>query len=129
MGGAESGGSGRLPKTFKAFIQKYPVLGEAHQRVGHEVESLGPLDAKQCALVKIGISLGAGLESAVRSHVRRAREAGATKEEVEQAILLGMSTVGFPRTVAAWSWAQEQFARDENESSPSGGGASGGGAS
>jgi alkylhydroperoxidase/carboxymuconolactone decarboxylase family protein YurZ len=36
---------------------------------------------------------------------------GATKTEIEQAILLGMNTVGFPRTVAAWSWAQVQFER------------------
>jgi len=36
---------------------------------------------------------------------------GATAAEVEQAILLGMNTVGFPRTVAAWSWAKEQFDR------------------
>ena len=104
------------PKTFQRFVARYPVLGEAHQRVGREVESLGPLDARQCALVKIGISLGAGLESALRSHVRRALEAGATHEEVEQAILLGMNTVGFPRTVAAWSWAHEQFDRNAGES-------------
>lgn len=26
-------------------------------------------------------------------------------------ILLGMNTVGFPRTVTAWSWAHEQFRR------------------
>jgi len=102
----------KLPKTFKQFIQKYPVLGETHQRIGQTVEQLGPLDAKACALVKIGISLGGGLESALRSHVRRAIQAGATPQEVEQAILLGMNTVGFPRTVAAWSWAQAQFERD-----------------
>jgi len=100
------------PKTFRDFVARFPVLGEAHQRVGREVESLGPLDSKQCALIKIGISLGAGLESAVRSHVRRATGAGATHEEIEQAILLGMNTVGFPRTVAAWSWANQQFERD-----------------
>ncbi|MEX0655777.1 MAG: carboxymuconolactone decarboxylase family protein [Phycisphaeraceae bacterium] len=106
---------GKLPRTFKQFVSKYPVLGEAHQRVGKEVETLGPMDAKACALVKIGISLGAGLETAVRSHVRRAMEAGASEQEVEQAILLGMNTVGFPRTVAAWSWAQVQFERDRAE--------------
>ena len=71
----------------------------------------GPLDAKTLALIKIGICIGAGLESALRSHVRRAMQHGATPAEVEQAILLGMNTVGFPRTVAAWSWAQEQFKR------------------
>jgi alkylhydroperoxidase/carboxymuconolactone decarboxylase family protein YurZ len=47
--------------------------------------------------------------------VRRAIEAGATEAEVEQAIVLGMNTVGFPSTVAAWSWAREQFARDAGE--------------
>lgn len=107
------------PQTFRDFVARFPVLGEAHQRVGREVESLGPLDTKECALIKIGISLGAGLESALRSHVRRATQAGATREEVEQAILLGMNTVGFPRTVAAWSWANQQFERvaDEHDSS------------
>jgi alkylhydroperoxidase/carboxymuconolactone decarboxylase family protein YurZ len=109
------------PKTFRDFVARFPVLGEAHQRVGREVESLGPLNAKDCALIKIGISLGAGLESALRSHVRRAMQAGATRGEVEQAILLGMNTVGFPRTVAAWSWANQQFERDaEEHESPTG---------
>lgn len=106
--------AGKLPKTFKQFVHKYPVLGEAHQRVGKEVEDLGPLDGKTLALIKIGISMGAGLESALRSHVRRAMQAGASETEVEQAILLGMNTVGFPRTVAAWSWAQTQFERERS---------------
>ena len=103
------------PKTFRDFVARFPVLGEAHQRLGREVESLGPLDTKECALIKIGISLGAGLESALRSHVRRATRAGASREEIEQAILLGMNTVGFPRTVAAWSWANQQFERDAGQ--------------
>lgn len=108
--------SGREPpKTFQEFVARFPALGEAHQRIGREVEALGPMGAKECALVKIGISLGAGLESAVRSHVRRALQAGATHEEIEQAILLGMNTVGFPRTVAAWSWARQQFERDRED--------------
>ena len=105
----------KLPNTFKAFVSKYPALGEAHQRVGKEIEQLGPLDARTLALIKIGISLGAGLESALRSHVRRAMQAGASEQEIEQAILLGMNTVGFPRTVAAWSWAQIQFERQRND--------------
>lgn len=103
------------PKTFLEFISRFPELGDAHQRVDKAVESAGPMDARQRSLVKIGISLGAGLESALRSHVRRAMAAGATVEEIEQAILLGMNTVGFPRTVAAWTWAHQQFKRDEAE--------------
>jgi 4-carboxymuconolactone decarboxylase len=45
-------------------------------------------------------------------------QAGATEQEIEQAILLGMNTCGFPRTVAAWQWAQVQFARDQAEKAP-----------
>lgn len=101
----------KLPSTFKAFIKKFPALGEAHEQVAKAVEEVGPLNAKQCALIKIGICIGAGLESALRSHVRRAMQHGATTAEIEQAVLLGMNTVGFPRTVAAWSWAWEQIER------------------
>jgi len=101
----------RVPKTFKQFVTKYPVLGQSHENVAKYVDDVGPLDAKTMSLIKIGISLGAGLDSAVRSHVRRAMQHGASKDEIEQAILLAFNTLGLPRTVAAWSWAQEQFER------------------
>lgn len=110
--GAKKPCSQELPGTFKRFVQRFPELAEAHEGVAQAVEKLGPLESKACQLIKIGISLGAGLESALKSHVRRARQAGATQREIEQAILLGMNTAGFPRTVAAWSWAHEQFERE-----------------
>lgn len=103
--------SGGVPGTYKEFVQKFPALGRAHESVAGAVEEAGPLDAKSLSLIKVGICVGAGLESALRSHVRRAMLHGATTAEIEQAILLGMNTVGFPRTVAAWRWATEQFAR------------------
>ena len=103
----------KVPGTYKEFVKRFPALGRAHESIAGAVEDAGPLDAKTLGLVKIGICVGAGLESALRSHVRRAMQHGATPAEVEQAILLGMNTVGFPRTVAAWSWAQEQFKRGE----------------
>ncbi len=105
-----------LPATFKAFIDKFPALGSAHEQIAKAVDSAGPLDRKNCELIKIGICIGAGLESALRSHVRRAMQQGATIEEVEQTILLGMNTCGFPRTVAAWQWAWQQVERDRKES-------------
>ena len=107
----------KVPGTFKAFVQKFPALGKAHEEVAQAVAGYGPLDAKTCELVKIGLSIGAGLESAVRSHVRRAMEHGARVEEIEQAVLLAMNTLGFPRTVAAWQWAWQQIDRDRNEKS------------
>jgi 4-carboxymuconolactone decarboxylase len=113
--GSRGGAGSGAPGTFKSFVGRHPELGRAHEAVARAVEQAGPLDAKTLALIKIGICVGAGLESALRSHVRRAAQAGASEAEVEQAILSGMNTVGFPRTVAAWSWAQEQLARREVE--------------
>lgn len=101
----------KVPGTYKQFIKKYPELGKSHERIATAVEAAGPLDVKTLSLIKIGICVGAGLESALRSHVRRAIQNGAKNAEIEQAVLLGMNTVGFPRTVAAWSWAQQQFER------------------
>ena len=103
----------KLPGTYKAFITKFPALGEAHEAVAEAVAKAGPLDAKTCELIKIGLSIGAGLESAVRSHVRKAMQAGASEAEIEQAVLLAMNTLGVPRTVAAWSWARMQIERKD----------------
>ena len=105
-------GPPELPQTYREFVAQYPQLGQAHEAVAKAVDGVGPLDRKMCELIKIGISLGGGLETAVRSHVRRALEHGATPAEIDQAILLGMNTCGFPRTVAAWQWAREQIDRD-----------------
>lgn len=103
--------SEKLPAVYKTFVRRFPKLAASHEMAAKAVDQLGPLDAKTLSLIKIGICVGGGLESALRSHVRRAMLIGANKEEIEQAILLGMNTVGFPRTVAAWSWAQIQFDR------------------
>ena len=105
----------KLPGTFQQLIDAFPELAAAHEQMAQAVERTGPLDRKTCSLIKIGISVGAGLESALRSHVRRALEAGATQLEIQQAIFQGMNTVGFPRTVAAWSWAKIQFEREAGE--------------
>ncbi len=105
----------KAPATFRAFVERFPELGEAHETIGRVTDKAGPLDAKVCHLIKMGIALGAGLETAFRSHVRRAHEHGATREEIEQAILLAMNTVGLPRTVMGWQWAGEQLERDSKE--------------
>ena len=101
----------KLPGTFSEFVGKFPKLGDAHESIAHVVESYGPLDRKTIELIKIGLAVGAGLETATRSHVRRAVQHGASESEIEQAILLSYNTCGWPRMVMAWRWAREQFAR------------------
>jgi 4-carboxymuconolactone decarboxylase len=97
--------AGRIP-TFQQFTRKFPDLAAAHEAIAKSVDRIGPLDRKTCELIKIGISIGAGLVTATQSHTRRAKAEGASLKEIEQAILLAMNACGFPRTVAAWQWAR-----------------------
>jgi alkylhydroperoxidase/carboxymuconolactone decarboxylase family protein YurZ len=46
-------------------------------------------------------------EGSVHSHARRARKAGATADEINHAILLLTSTIGFPSVAAALSWVDD----------------------
>jgi AhpD family alkylhydroperoxidase len=101
----------KLPTTFTSFVDRFPDLARAHEEIARAVEASGPLDAKTRELVKVGISAGAGLQTALQSHARRAVRHGASAAEIEQAILLAMNTCGFPRTVAAWQWAQTALGR------------------
>ncbi len=97
----------RLPKRYEKFMEKNPEVGRAYRSLGDAVAAAGPLDVKTSSLIKIGISVGARLEGAVRSHVRKALEAGATAEEIRHAILQATTTVGFPTMMAGLSWADE----------------------
>lgn len=100
-----------LPLTFRQFTKRFPDIAAAHETIARCVDRQGPLDRKTCELIKLGISIGAGLVTATQSHTRRAKEEGASLDEIEQTILLTMNTCGFPRTVAAWQWAQKALAK------------------
>jgi alkylhydroperoxidase/carboxymuconolactone decarboxylase family protein YurZ len=45
--------------------------------------------------------------NSVHSHVRRALECGAKKNEIYHSIILLTSTIGFPAVSAAISWADD----------------------
>ena len=98
-----------IPATYHRFAERFPRLADAHRVMTEAAAEAGPLDAKTCELIKMGVALGAGHESSFHSHVRRSLEQGASRLEVEQAIVLAMSTCGFSRAVAGWKWAQSHF--------------------
>jgi alkylhydroperoxidase/carboxymuconolactone decarboxylase family protein YurZ len=100
---------GDRPLTFQRFSSRFPGVTEAHAALGAATDEAGPLSAREQQLAKLGLCVGAGLESATKSHVRRALEAGLTREEIEHAILQGVGTLGFSTTVRAWVWATEQM--------------------
>jgi alkylhydroperoxidase/carboxymuconolactone decarboxylase family protein YurZ len=95
------------PKQYRWVSAKFDKVMKAHQKLGEEVLAAGPLKKKQAHLVRLAAAAASRSEGAVHSHVRRALEAGATPEEVYHALVLLVSTIGFPAASAALSWARE----------------------
>jgi 4-carboxymuconolactone decarboxylase len=97
----------QLPKRFKKFQKDFPEVAKAYEELGTAVHKSGPLNEKTRALIKLAISTGAGMEGAVHSHTRKAIEAGCTKSEITQTVMLALPTIGFPATMAAMSWVED----------------------
>ena len=100
----------QLPKPFQQFRADHPDLYSAYERLGEEAAQAGPLDAKVRELIKLGMAAANGSESAVQSHTHRALDSGATAQEVEHALLLGINTIGFSTMMAAMTWAKQAIA-------------------
>jgi len=95
------------PKTYQRFKQEFPAVVEAYERLGEACHWHGPLEPKMRELIKIGITIGAGLETGTRAHTRLALDAGATPEEVRHAALLATTTIGFPSMMRAITWIND----------------------
>lgn len=96
-----------LPKRFVEFTEKYPEVAKAYENLGTAIHKSGPLDEKTRALVKVAISIAAGLEGGAHSHVRKALAAGVKKEELYHVALLAIQTIGFPGAMAGMSWIDD----------------------
>jgi len=100
-----------LPAHYQALKERYPEILAAVEALGASTHAGGPLDESTSHLVQIAAAAAIGSEGAVHSHVRRALDAGATEEEVRHAVLLLVSTIGFPRAAAAMAWTDEVIDR------------------
>ena len=96
-----------LPEKYKKFSTTHPEIFNIYQELGKKTRESGPLDRKTQDLIKLGISIGNNSRGAVMSHTRKALESGATNEEITQAVLMALSTIGFPSMVASFGWVDE----------------------
>lgn len=101
-----------LPDFYQAFSEQHPDVLRAYEALGEAASQEGPLDNKTRELIKLGMAAASHSVSAVKSHTRRALEAGALPEEVEHAVILGITTLGFPNMMAALSWAKAELEAD-----------------
>lgn len=99
-----------LPEVYQQFERRFPAVKEAFDGLGAAEHEAGPLTEKERRFVKLGVAVGAQSEGGVRSHVRKLLGVGASQEEILHAIVLALTTIGFPATNAALSWAEEVLA-------------------
>ena len=100
----------QLPKFYRQFSDSFSKVFRAYEKLGEAASQAGPLDARTRELVKLGMAAAQKSESAVKSHTHRALDAGCGPEDVQHAVLLGVTTMGFPAMMTALSWVQEALA-------------------
>jgi 4-carboxymuconolactone decarboxylase len=92
-----------VPELYADFRARFPQIVEMNEALGHYIhEQAGPLDEKTRALVKVGITAASHHQTALSTQVARAREAGATEDEILHALLLVIPTCGFPTFMEAY---------------------------
>lgn len=104
----------KLPKTFEAFMRRYPEVARAYHLLNDATLNAGPLDSKTRALIKLGIAVGSRQEGAVHAHVRKALDAGASADEIRHAVILALTTIGFPPMMAAMTWVNDLLPQERN---------------
>jgi 4-carboxymuconolactone decarboxylase len=100
-----------MPKHHQSIVSRYPQYMAALEAAGEAAANAGPLPEKIRHLVQIGAAAAIRSEGAVHSHTRRALQAGATREEIQHAVIVATSTIGFPNVMAALSWINDVFVR------------------
>ena len=103
----------KLPQHFTKFVEKYPQVWEAHQKLTEASAEAGPLDRKTRELIKVAISGAANQETALERHAVMAMQEGAKEEEIYQTILQLITIVGFPRASAALKWAERALTAEK----------------
>ncbi len=104
-----------LPSTAGDIAENHPDVWSAYSALGKAAAEAGPLDERERRLVKLALAIGANSEGGVHSHVRRGRAEGLEESALEQVALLAISTLGFPRAAAAYTWIGDPESDDSDD--------------
>lgn len=99
--------STEIPNAFLNLRDAYPEVAQAYEALAAAVHAAGPLSPRERQLVKLAVSIGAGLEGATHAHTRRSLEQGLTAAEIRQVALLGVTTLGLPSAVRGYTWIND----------------------
>jgi AhpD family alkylhydroperoxidase len=105
----------KKPGHYQQLSKRFPEVLQAVENLGSAIRAAGPLDQKTAELIGLAVAASAQSVGSVHSHTRRALAAGASKEEIQHALLLLVSTIGFPKVAAALAWTEDILETDEKE--------------
>jgi alkylhydroperoxidase/carboxymuconolactone decarboxylase family protein YurZ len=100
-----------ISSAFQVFLSEAPQQAQAWGAMVQGLANASALDKKTSALAYLAVLAALRLESGVPFHVQSARQAGATREEVISAILVGLPAAGhavtqvLPAALAAYDAA------------------------
>ena len=101
-----------ISNAFQTFMQSAPQHAQAWGAMTLGLANASALDKKTSALAYLAVLAALRLESGIPFHAQSARQAGATREEVISAILVGLPAAGhvvtqaLPIALAAYDDAQ-----------------------
>lgn len=90
-----------LREPYHALRAALPEVFRAHAEVGRAAMGDGALDRKTKELIALAISVSKQCDGCIASHAKGAARAGATAEEVAEALGVTISMNGGPGTVYA----------------------------
>jgi 4-carboxymuconolactone decarboxylase len=93
-----------IHEAYRVFKAELPELSQMIDATSHalHVEG-GPLDERTRALLKVAVSAASGHQRALQTHLAAAREAGIGEPEIVHALLMLVTTCGFPTFMEAYS--------------------------
>ena len=83
-----------VSNAFQVFLEQAPAAGEAWMRMVEEIARASALDEKTRHLAYLAVLAALGMTTGIPFHVGLARNAGATKNEIVSAILVGLPAAG-----------------------------------
>ncbi len=93
-----------IHRILKAFKDDCTSIYAMHEAMGKEIhEKGGPIPEKYRWLIKVAISGASGHTTALETHIMKARETGASEDEILHALLLLIQTTGFPTFMEAYT--------------------------
>jgi AhpD family alkylhydroperoxidase len=101
----------KYPQQYTSISKRYKGVIKALEGLGKATKAAGPLNKKTSELIQLGAAAAIRAEGSVHSHARRALEAGAKPAEIQHALIVLTSTIGFPTVSAALSWVDDELVK------------------